>query len=161
MAGAIWLRAVDAEREARISRSSIGRFVKKNKTDKNIIKAVKTGKKACHYLINSDELFKVYPRVKDTNPNIAKPTAPVKAETQKDETQIQVQAPESCTNGSSPMHPLPVIDDLPRRFIGEWENHIEEFNKRIKTVELYLIYLKNAQRAVEEQMKKFMDEIKI
>ena len=36
-----------------------------------------------------------------------------------------------------------------------------EFNKRIKTVELYLIYLKNAQRAVEEQMKKFMDEIKI
>ena len=161
MAGTIWLRVCDAMIETGKSESLIRYFIKKNKDNNNIIKIVKTGKKSQYSMINSDALFKVYPRVEDKTTDIAKPPPPVKAETQKDETQIQVQAPESCTGGSSPVHPLPVIDDLPRRFIGEWENHMKEFDKRVKTVELYLIYLENARRAVEEQMNKFMDNVNI
>ena len=161
MAGTIWLRVCDAMIETKKGETTIRSFIKKHRGNSKIIKIVKAGKKPKHVLVNSDALFAVYPRVKDETPDIAKPPPPVKAETQKDETQIQVQTQESCTGGTSPVHPLPLIDDLPRRFIGEWENHIKEFDKRVKTVELYLIYLKNARQAVEEQMNKFMDNVNI
>jgi hypothetical protein len=161
MAGTIWLRVCDAMLETIKSESIIRHFIRKHKGNKDIIQAVKTGKKSYHVLINNDALFAVYPRVKDKTPNTAKPTAPIKAETQKDETQTQVQAQESCTGGSSPVHPLPVIDDLPRKFLVEWENHIKELDKKLANAELYLTTLKNTRRAAEEQMRKFVDEIRI
>ena len=56
---------------------------------------------------------------------------------------------------------VPSIENFKKMYVAEWEKRIAKLDEKIKTCETQIIQHKKNKEKIEEQMKKFVDEMKI